>query len=54
MATGITGASYNRISREKIDRPEARAVFETGKTAQGDYAFDQQMLVTLLRGPKPG
>jgi ubiquinone/menaquinone biosynthesis C-methylase UbiE len=52
LVAQVTGESYNRISREKIDRPEVRAVFEAGKTAEGNYAFDQPMLVTLLRGPR--
>jgi hypothetical protein len=50
----VTGVSYNRIAREKVDKPEVRAIFEAGKTDAGDYAFDQPMLVTLLRGPKAG
>jgi ubiquinone/menaquinone biosynthesis C-methylase UbiE len=53
LVAQVTGVSYNRIAREKIDTPEARAVFEAGKTDEGDYAFDQPMLVTLLRRPKP-
>lgn len=49
----VTGASFNQITREMIDTPDARATFEAGKTAEGDYAFDQPLLVTLLRAPKP-
>lgn len=48
----VTGASFTRITRDRIDTPEARAIFEAGKTAEGDYAFDQPLLVTLLRAPK--
>ncbi len=48
----VTGASFNRITRDMIDKPEARAAFEAGKTAEGDYAFDQPLLVTLLRAPR--
>ncbi len=49
----VTGASFTQITREMVDTPDARAAFETGKTAEGDYTFDQPLLVTLLRGPKP-
>ncbi len=49
----VTGASFTRISRDMIDTPEARATFEAGKTAEGDYVFNQPLLVTLLRAPKP-
>ncbi len=49
----VTGASFTQISRDMIDTPDARATFEAGKTAEGDYAFDQPLLVTLLRAPKP-
>ncbi len=49
----VTGASFNQITREMIDTPAARGAFEAGKTAEGDYAFDQPLLVTLLRAPKP-
>lgn len=49
----VTGASFNQITRDMIDTPAARAAFEAGKTAEGDYAFDQPLLVTLLRKPKP-
>ena len=48
----VTGASFNQITREMIDTPEARTAFEAGKTAEGDYAFDQPLLVTLLSEPK--
>lgn len=49
----VTGASFNQITREMIDTPAAHVAFEAGKTAEGDYAFDQPLLVTLLRAPKP-
>jgi len=49
----VTGSSFNRITRDRVDTPAARAVFEAGKTAAGDYAFDQPLLVTLLRRPRP-
>ena len=49
----VSGASFTHITRDMVDTPEARATFEVGKTAEGDYAFDQPLLVTLLRGPNP-
>lgn len=43
------GASFNRIRREAVDRPEVRALFDAGRADAG-YVFDQPMLVNLYRG----
>ena len=52
MIDCFSGMSFNPIPREAIDVPEVRASFEAAKTADGDYVFDQPMLVNLYRRPK--
>ena len=51
MVTRVTGHTYNRISRESVETDEVRALFEAGRTEQGDYAFEQPMLLDVFRGP---
>lgn len=46
---GVTSRNYNAISREAVDTPAVRAVFETARTATG-YVFDQPMRVNLFTG----
>jgi ubiquinone/menaquinone biosynthesis C-methylase UbiE len=43
--------TFNDIDLDKVDTQEVRALFETGRTEQGDYAFDQTMLVNLYGEP---
>ncbi len=52
MVTRYTGQTYNRIRREDMETDAIRARFETGRTPDGDYVFDQPMLLNLFRGPK--
>jgi ubiquinone/menaquinone biosynthesis C-methylase UbiE len=53
MVTRVTGQTFNQISREDVEQAHIRARFEeTGRTADGDYVFDQPMLHNLYRGPK--
>jgi ubiquinone/menaquinone biosynthesis C-methylase UbiE len=42
------GATFNRITRDMVDRPEVREVFEVGRVAEG-YDFDQPMILHLYR-----
>jgi ubiquinone/menaquinone biosynthesis C-methylase UbiE len=43
--------TFNSIDLKKIETDEVRAIFEAGRTSQGDYAFDQTMLVDVYRQP---
>jgi ubiquinone/menaquinone biosynthesis C-methylase UbiE len=43
--------SFNDINRKEIETNEVRALFEAGRTSEGDYAFEQTMLVNLYREP---
>ena len=48
----ITGQTFNDIKRQQVETGEVRALFEQGRTEEGDYAFEQPMLLNLYRGPK--
>jgi len=50
MVERVTGRTFNNISREMVDTAEVRALFETGRTDEGDYAFDQPMLLDFYQG----
>ena len=50
----ITGQTFNAIERHQVETAEVRALFEQGRTREGDYAFAQPMLLNLYRGPKQG
>lgn len=47
MVAQYTGLSFNNISRDMVDTPQVRAVFDDGKTPQGDYAFEQPVLINF-------
>jgi ubiquinone/menaquinone biosynthesis C-methylase UbiE len=51
MVARVTGQTFNNISRDRVETDEVRALFEAGRTAAGDYAFDQPMLLNLYRRP---
>jgi len=51
MVARVTGQTFNDIQRERVETDEVRAVFESGRTDDGDYVFDQPMLLNLYRGP---
>jgi ubiquinone/menaquinone biosynthesis C-methylase UbiE len=51
MVERVTGHTYNRISRASVETEEVRSLFEAGRTAQGDYAFEQPMLLDIFRAP---
>ncbi len=42
------GASFNSITRDMVDSPEVRALFEVGRASEG-YDFDQPMILHLYR-----
>lgn len=52
LVTRFTGQTFNQISRESVEQDEVRALFEAGRTADGDYVFEQPMLLDLYRKPK--
>ena len=49
MVDHFSGMSFNPISREEIEVDEVHASFDAARTADGDYVFDQPMLVNLYR-----
>jgi ubiquinone/menaquinone biosynthesis C-methylase UbiE len=54
MVARVTGQTFNNIHRDRVETDEVRAVFEAGRTAAGDYAFDQPMLLNFYRKPIAG
>lgn len=46
---GVAGATYSHFSREQVDTPEVRALFEAGRTDNG-YVFIEHTRVNLYRG----
>jgi ubiquinone/menaquinone biosynthesis C-methylase UbiE len=50
MVTRITGQTFNSISRDQVETDEVRTLFEAGRTSQGDYMFEQPMLMDFYRG----
>jgi len=48
MVERVTGQTFNSISREMVETDEVRYLFEHGRTDQGDYAFEQPMLLDLF------
>ena len=45
--------TYTDFSRDSVDTPEVRALFEAGRTGDGGYVFIQHARVNLFRGPRP-
>ncbi len=50
MVEKVTGLTYNNITRDQVETEEVRELFEQGKTDEGDYCFEQPMLLDLYRG----
>lgn len=46
----VTGATFNNIKRDQVETDEVRALFEAGRTEEGDYRFEQPMLLDLYTG----
>lgn len=46
----FTGMSFNRITREMMDRPDVRKSFDAARIDDG-YQFEQPMLINLYRRP---
>ena len=51
MATRFAGNTYNNIRREDVETDEVRALFERGRVSDGEYVFEQPMLLNLYRHP---
>ncbi len=51
LVARFTGQTFNDIRREQVETDEVRALFEAGRTAAGDYMFEQPMLLDFYRGP---
>lgn len=51
MVTRMTGLTFNAITRDQVETDEVRALFERGRTEEGDYRFVQPMLMDVFEGP---
>lgn len=50
MVTRVTGQTFNNITRDMVETAAVRVLFEAGRSNEGDYVFDQPMLLNLYRG----
>ncbi len=48
----VTGQTFNNIQRSQVETDAVRAKFEAARTKDGDYVFEQPMLLNLHRRPK--
>jgi hypothetical protein len=46
----VMGQTFNKHDRDQVVSEEVRTLFEAGRTAEGDYRFEQPMLINLYRG----
>lgn len=51
MVERFMGMTFNSIAREQIESDEVRALFEQGRQDDGEYVFEQPMLLDLYRKP---
>jgi ubiquinone/menaquinone biosynthesis C-methylase UbiE len=51
LVARVLGQTFNDIQRDRVETPEVRARFEAGRSDEGDYVFEQPMLLNLYRGP---
>lgn len=49
MVARVTGQTFNSIRRESVETDEVRRFFEAGRSDNGEYIFDQPMLLNLYR-----
>lgn len=52
MVAWFTGQTFNQISRAAIEQADVRETFEAGRGADGDYVFEQPMLLNFFRGAR--
>lgn len=50
MVTRVTGQTFNKISRDMVETAAVRELFEAGRSNEGNYVFDQPMLLNFYRG----
>ena len=50
MVQRVTGQTFNSISRDMVDTADVRALFERGRTAEGDFMFEQPVLLNFYEG----
>ena len=48
----VIGQTFNNIQRSQVETDAVRARFEAGRTKDGEYVFEQPMLLNLHRKPK--
>lgn len=51
MVERVMGQTFNSLDRARVESAQTRAAFEKGRTAEGDYVFDQPMLLDVYRKP---
>jgi ubiquinone/menaquinone biosynthesis C-methylase UbiE len=51
MVERVTGQTFNNIKREEVETAEVRALFEAGRSNDGDYVFEQPMLLNFYKAP---
>ena len=51
MVARVTGLTFNNIRRERVETDEVRGLFEAGRSDDGEYVFEQPMLLNLYRDP---
>ena len=51
MVARVTGLTFNNIRRERVETDEVRDLFEAGRSGDGEYVFEQPMLLNLYRDP---
>lgn len=54
MVERVMGMTFNSLDRARVESDETRAAFEKGRTPDGDYVFDQEMLVDVYSKPAAG
>jgi hypothetical protein len=51
LVARVLGQTFNAIARQRVETAEVRALFEAGRTDDGDYAFEAPMLLDVFRAP---
>ena len=51
MVARVTGQTFTSIRRDSVETDEVRGLFEAGHSNDGDYVFEQPMLLNLYRSP---
>ena len=47
----VMGQTFNNHDRERVETDEVRKLFEAGRTAAGDFVFEQPMLMDVFWSP---